>query len=345
MRSKLRRASVGVCSALVYPAIFVAAAALAAALAVPRSEKKGSHERGVTTPRKIGGMAADRIEGAEPTGRARAIESYGKLPLSFELNQGQTDRRVRFLSRGSGYSLFLTGNEAVLALKKPIQMAKGKRQTARGVAQGFPRPRRDGAPFNPAAFPLMKARQGSQGSANLGFRSAAFPGFLRSPAVRPETNSRTAGPRTGPALQELVLLPGSEQFMQSFAPQDEAQIPDPEPRAPDAVLRVKLLGGNPNPKIVGTDELPRKSNYFIGNDPKKWRTNVPNYAKVRYANVYRGVDLVYYGNQAQLEYDFVVSPGADPRQIVLDVGAGLMPAQGHPQGVPLHVSATGDLGS
>jgi len=69
------------------------------------------------------------------------------------------------------------------------------------------------------------------------------------------------------------------------------------------------------------DELPGKSNYFIGNDPKKWRTNVPNYAKVKYANVYPGVDVVYYGNQGQLEYDFVVQPGADPRQIVLDVGA------------------------
>jgi hypothetical protein len=106
---------------------------------------------------------------------------------------------------------------------------------------------------------------------------------------------------------------------------------------------MKLVGASPNPKIVGTDELPGKSNYFIGNDAKKWLTNVPNYAKVKYADVYSGVDLVYYGNQGKLEYDFVVSPGADPSQIVLDVGAGLVPAQGHPQGVPLHVNAAGDL--
>lgn len=53
-------------------------------------------------------------------------------------------------------------------------------------------------------------------------------------------------------------------------------------------------------------------NYFIGNDPAKWRTNVPTDAKVKYAGVYLGVDLVYYGNQGQLEYDFVVAPGADP---------------------------------
>src|SRR2546428_259370 len=64
-------------------------------------------------------------------------------------------------------------------------------------------------------------------------------------------------------------------------------------------------------------ELPGKSNYFIGNDPKKWRANIANYAKVRYRNVYPGVDLVYYGNQQQLEYDFVVGPGADPGRIAL----------------------------
>ena len=82
------------------------------------------------------------------------------------------------------------------------------------------------------------------------------------------------------------------------------------------------MGANPNPKIVGMDELPGKSNYFIGNDPKKWRTNVPNYAKVKYANVYPGVDLVYYGNQGKLEYDFVVSPGADPNSIQLAINSG-----------------------
>ena len=109
------------------------------------------------------------------------------------------------------------------------------------------------------------------------------------------------------------------------------------------MVRMKLVGANPQAKVSGLDELPGKSNYFIGNDPKKWRTNVPNYAKVKYANVYPGVDLVYYGNQRQLEYDFVVQPGADPRQIVLDVGAGLVPAQGHLQGVPLRVDPTGDL--
>src|SRR5215471_17873413 len=63
--------------------------------------------------------------------------------------------------------------------------------------------------------------------------------------------------------------------------------------------------------------MPGKSNYFLGNDPARWRTNVANFAKVRYRGVYPGIDLVYHGSQQQLEYDFVVAPGADPRRIGL----------------------------
>ena len=240
----------------------------------------------------------------------RLAESYGKLPLSFEVNKGQTDSRVKFLSRGGGYSLFLTGNEAVLSLRKGSRQSKVESRTGAGI-----------------------------GSADLALRSAAFPGLLRSPAEELETNARTADPKTGSALRGL--LGSSFQF-----PVSNFQTPatNNEPRTTDALLRMKLVGANPNPKIVGMDELPGKSNYFIGNDPKKWRTNVPNYAKVRYANVYPGVDLVYYGNQGELEYDFVVQPGSDLRQIALDVGAGLVPAQGgHPQGVPLRIDGHGDL--
>jgi hypothetical protein len=71
--------------------------------------------------------------------------------------------------------------------------------------------------------------------------------------------------------------------------------------------------------VSGVDEMSGKSNYFIGNDAKKWHTNVPRYAKVKYTGVYSGIDLVYYGNQQQLEYDFVVAPGADPRRIQLGI--------------------------
>src|SRR5438445_1784177 len=143
---------------------------------------------------------------------AAALEvskSYGRLPLQFEANQGQTDSQVRFLARGAGYSLYLTNGEAVLVLAKPNSDAKA------------------------------------------------------------------------------------------------------------AVLRMRLVNAAPAPRVSGLEELPGKANYFIGRDPAKWRTNVPTYAKVRYRDVYPGIDLVYYGNQRQMEHDFVVAPGADPKKIVL----------------------------
>ena len=83
---------------------------------------------------------------------------------------------------------------------------------------------------------------------------------------------------------------------------------------PHPLLRV---GANPGPEIVGADTLPGKSHYFIGSDPQKWVTNAPTYSQIKYRGVYPGVDLIYYGNQRQLEYDFVVAPGADPNPIGL----------------------------
>ena len=68
-----------------------------------------------------------------------------------------------------------------------------------------------------------------------------------------------------------------------------------------AVLRMRLVGANPTPELSGETALPGKVHYFIGKDPAQWRTNVPTYAQARYTNVYPGIDLVYYGNQRQLE--------------------------------------------
>jgi hypothetical protein len=88
---------------------------------------------------------------------------------------------------------------------------------------------------------------------------------------------------------------------------------------------LRLLGANPRAEVAGLDELPGNSNYFIGKDPKKWHTHVPTYGRVRYQNIYPGVDLVYHGGQnGQLEYDFVLAPGADPNAIQLAIaGPGL----------------------
>ncbi len=156
--------------------------------------------------------------------KQQVVVAYGKLPLSFETNQGQTDSRVKFLSRGSGYTLFLTSTEAVLA--------------------------------------------------------------LRPPRAKPSAADHGAATR-------------------------------PEPPAQRDVLRIRLVGANPAPQMTGLDALPGKSNYFIGKDPQKWMRNVPHYTKVNYEEVYPDIDLVFYGNQRRLEYDFVVAPSADPGAITL----------------------------
>jgi hypothetical protein len=169
--------------------------------------------------------AASHAQLAGPA-QSRLIANYGKLPLRFEANRGQTGSRVQFVSRGSGYTLFLTSGEAVLALAKPV------------------------------------AKQNSQ-----------------HPVPEPAKNGASS----------------------------------------ESVVRLQLAGANTQPIVTQEDELPTRSNYFIGSDPAKWRTNVPNYGRVRYHNVYPGVDLVYYGNQGQLEHDFVVAPGADPSMVMLAV--------------------------
>ncbi|MBI1765270.1 MAG: SBBP repeat-containing protein [Acidobacteria bacterium] len=87
------------------------------------------------------------------------------------------------------------------------------------------------------------------------------------------------------------------------------------PRA--AVLQLELPGAQPHPRLEALDALPGVSNYLLGADARHWQTGVPRYAKVAYRGVYPGVDLVFYGRQQELEYDFVVAPGADPRQIKL----------------------------
>jgi hypothetical protein len=174
--------------------------------------------------------------------KPRIVESYGKLPLSFEANQGQTASEVKFLARGPRYGLFLTPTDAVLTLRKT----------------------------NDAKTPLHRRDVGKGQD-------------------HPASADRSQG------------APGS--------------LP--------VILHIKLVGANPHPTIVGMDALPGKVNYLRGNDPKRWRTNIPTYRRVKYAQVYPGIDLVYYGNPQQLEHDFIVAPGAKPSGIAMDIsGAG-----------------------
>jgi uncharacterized repeat protein (TIGR01451 family) len=159
-----------------------------------------------------------------PSVQSQARSLLAGLPLMFEPNQGQAnldpaDRRAQFIARGSGYSLMLGSEGAILNLRSADQ----------------------------------KAHQKSE---------------------HPTTRINS--------------------------------------------LRMKLANANPNASLSGGDLLPSKSNYILGNDPAKWRHDVPQFARVRYENVYPGINLAFYGNQGKLEYDFQVAPGSDPSQAELE---------------------------
>lgn len=171
--------------------------------------------------------------GSAATAEVRVNEAYGKLPLSFEANRGQSDPRVRFLARSPGYTLFLTPAEAVLVLTRPERQGPGE------------------------------------------------------------------GPRLSGEGPKLRGRPDGREVTR-------------------AALRITFAGASPRLLVEGREE-PGKANYFRGNDPAKWRTQVPTYARVHYRDLYPGIDLVWYGNQRELEYDLVVAPTADPGQIVLGI--------------------------
>lgn len=163
---------------------------------------------------------------ADAPAKARLAEKFGKLPLSFEANQGQIDQQVKFLSHGPGYDLFLTSTDAVLRVQKP------------------------------RAFQADNSKQPAGESENV---------------------------REG------------------------------------TVLRLKMLGANATPQVEGQEELPGRVNYFIGNEPEKWRRNIRTYRKAYFKDIYPGIDVVYYGSQRELEYDFVVGVGANPKLIRFSV--------------------------
>jgi hypothetical protein len=91
------------------------------------------------------------------------------------------------------------------------------------------------------------------------------------------------------------------------------------PQNPARAVRLKFVGASTPSTIAGRDPLPGKTNYFIGSDPHRWHTNVPNYSAVEYLGIYSGVDAVFHGDNRRLEFDFIVAPGANPNAIGLDV--------------------------
>jgi hypothetical protein len=133
--------------------------------------------------------------------------------------------------------------------------------------------------------------------------------------------------QTDPSVNFLSYGPGyslfltpTEAVMVLKKTQADANTPvtQPDPsKGSEAVLRMQLMNANPGAGAKGQAPLPGRVNYLKGKYPGHWRTHIPTYAKVSYHGVYPGVDLVYYGNQRLLEYDFVVAPGASPEAIRL----------------------------
>ena len=106
----------------------------------------------------------------------------------------------------------------------------------------------------------------------------------------------------------IALLHGDQSRTQRAFPGDPSSRRD----VSSDTFQVKLIGGNSAPSVTALDALPGTSNYFRGNDPRKWLTKVPTYGRVRFADVYPGIHMIYYGKNRQLEYDFVVMPETDP---------------------------------
>jgi uncharacterized repeat protein (TIGR01451 family) len=118
----------------------------------------------------------------------------------------------------------------------------------------------------------------------------------------------------GPGYSLLLEANGAVLAMQTAPSSKSAAVARPG----EQFVRMKLVGANPAAALVGADPLPGKSNYIIGNDPEKWHSGIPQFGGVHYASVYPGIDLIFYGNQGHLEYDFRVAPGADASQAELE---------------------------
>ena len=115
----------------------------------------------------------------------------------------------------------------------------------------------------------------------------------------------------------IFLSPTSATFvLQCHARVGEPALPGRQPfSAESAIIRMDLAGASQAAAMEPRNKLPGITNYLIGNIRTKWPTKLPTYAQTRTRNVYPGIDLIYYGTQGQLEYDFVLAPGADPSRI------------------------------
>jgi hypothetical protein len=118
-------------------------------------------------------------------------------------------------------------------------------------------------------------------------------------------------------VRYLTRTPGATILLRDTEAVIQLRRAEAEGQDKRAIVRMRLAGAVAPRQVEPLQKLPGISNYFVGRDPKQWRTDIPQYRRVRYERVYPGVDLVYYGNGAQLQYDFTVEPGAEPGKIQL----------------------------
>lgn len=146
-----------------------------------------------------------------------------------------------------------------------------------------------------AAETVLRLKYGEDEQALTSYRNLRY-----AIKVKPDTQNAASDAASGERFNGL---------------RSEEQVVKPSPDYD--VLRMRLIGANEGAPGQGLDPLPGRSNYFRGRDSRKWRVGAPQFARVKFNDVYPGVSLVYYGRQSQLEYDFIVRAGADPKRIEL----------------------------
>ncbi|MBI3650967.1 MAG: SBBP repeat-containing protein [Acidobacteria bacterium] len=222
--------------------------------------------------------------------------AFGQLSFGFEQNIGQFDHAIQFLGRGSGYQLALTGNEIVLQLEKAKERKRNGCEEVVGDCERLKLPPSAFclAPSSSAGSPIRNSQQSkSQNRAEL-----SSPARLSSPQA---VSQRERSDRDFTRSSERSIILDAASVRQA------------------ATVKMKFIGANAASHPVGVDVLPSKSNYFIGNDAKQWRTNISTFAKVNYANLYRGVDLLVYQQQGTFEYDLKLAVGADFKAIAISI--------------------------
>lgn len=118
---------------------------------------------------------------------------------------------------------------------------------------------------------------------------------------------------------ELVkFLTRGQKYTFYFTPQEIVMDLQNE-RNVSYALSMQFVNLSPSCKLIGIEELAGKSHYFIGKDHKNWLKDIPHFSKISYQNIYPGIDVVFYGNQQQLEYDIKVAPGSDPKAIRMKI--------------------------